>query len=109
VVGRPGLDFGIHNESLRPPPTLMNENKAGHLSNRRYYSKTPGHFDVHMSPRVVHLDRRVSLVLKYLGDIASGDPLYCRDVQIFPFLPGAVTLLLLNRCEPFDSGWRTTA
>jgi len=96
VVGRPGLDFGIHNKSLRPPPTLMNENKAGHLLDRRYYSMTPSHFTLHMSPRVVRLDRRVSLVLRYLGDIALGDrvkagSLYRRDVPIFPFLPDTTT------------------
>jgi hypothetical protein len=45
VVGRRGLDFGTHNESLRPPPILLGEIKTGHLSNRGDYPKSPSHSD----------------------------------------------------------------
>lgn len=109
-MGPRGLDFGTHNESLRPHPKLMGGNRAGHLTSRGNYRKSPSHSGSLVPLKVVYLGGHVSLTLmRIAGDQVKSSPLSRRDIPVFLFSQELLQVPLLNCCETFDVGWRTAA
>ena len=107
VVGRLGLDFGIHNESLRPSPLLLGENRGGHFSDFRYYPRTRSHSDALVPLRVVHLSRYVSPILICLLRYCRWRPSQIWTITPQKCLEYSFSQELLhhhfwNVCETFD-------